>query len=238
MNIAVIFAGGVGKRMGNSGVPKQFLKLYNKEIIVYTLELFEKNKLIDKIIVSCLEDKIDLLMDLVIQYNLKKVVKIVKGGTTGQESIYNGLCVAEKISNSDEDIVLIHDGVRPLITDETILDNINGVKLYGSSITIAPAIETIVKEKEEYIIDILPRENCFLARAPQSFYLKDIFACHKKSKKDKKEFIDSASMMSYYGYKLHLINGPAENIKITTPIDFYMFKAILDMKNNIDVLGV
>ena len=130
MNLALIFAGGVGKRMGNSGMPKQFLKLYGKEIIVYTLEIFENNENIDGIVISCLEEKIELLKELIVKYRFKKVKSIVPGGITGQESIYNGLKELEKYY-SKEDIVLIHDGVRPLINNETVDNNIKTVRQKG-----------------------------------------------------------------------------------------------------------
>lgn len=220
MNIAVIFAGGIGKRMGGNGIPKQFLKLYNKEIIIYTLELFQNNENIDKIVVSCLEEKINDLRKLVKKYDLTKVVNIVKGGNSGQESIYNGLKAAKDISVSAKDVVLIHDGVRPLINQKTINDNIKTVNEKASSITVAPAIETIININNSKIEKILSRNECFMARAPQSFYLKDILECHEKSKVEAKEFIDSASLMDYYGFDLHIVEGPSENIKITTPIDF------------------
>jgi putative 2-C-methyl-D-erythritol 4-phosphate cytidylyltransferase 2 len=240
MNLALIFAGGVGKRMGNSGIPKQFLKLYGKEIIIYTLEVFENNKNIDGIIISCLREKIDDLKKIIKKNNLKKVVSIIPGGSTGQESIYNGLREIEK-KYSKNDIVLIHDGVRPLINDDTINDNINLVKEKGNAITTAPAIETIIKLKkeEEVIDDIYNRSECFMARAPQSFLLKDILEVHEKAIEQKKiDFIDSASIMKYYGHNLNIINGPSENIKITTPSDFYIFKAILDMKENLNIFGL
>lgn len=239
MNIALIFAGGIGKRMNNNGIPKQFLKLYGKEIIIYTLEIFEKNENIDGIIVSCLEEKINDLEELIKKYDLKKVKSIVAGGKTGQESIYKGLCEAERYY-SKEDIVLIHDGVRPLINEKTIEDNILSVKKYGNAITVVPAIETIIKvEKVEHRIkDILNRNECYMARAPQSFYLKDILSSHRKAiEENKDDFIDSASMMVYYGHKLNIVDGPIENIKITTPSDYYIFKAMQDMKENMNIFG-
>ncbi|WP_256437290.1 MULTISPECIES: 2-C-methyl-D-erythritol 4-phosphate cytidylyltransferase [unclassified Fusobacterium] len=236
--MAVIFAGGVGKRMKTNGTPKQFLRLYDKEIIIYTLELFQNNEKIDKIIISCLEEKIEYLKELIKKFNLTKVVSIVKGGNTGQESIYNALQSAKKESISEKDIVLIHDGVRPLILQKTIDDNIVMVETKGNSITVAPAVETVVNIKDDKVKKILSRNECFLARAPQSFYLRDILKCHEKAKLEKKEFIDSASLMDYYGNNLNIVEGPSENIKITTPIDFYIFKAILDAKRNIDVFGL
>lgn len=239
MNTALIFAGGVGKRMGNSGMPKQFLKLYGKEIIIYTLEIFENNKNIDGIVISCLKEKIEDLKKLIVKYELKKVKAIVSGGETGQESIYNGLKELEKIY-SKEDIVLIHDGVRPLISSSTIDDNVAMVKEKGNAVTTAPATETIISiNKENTIKDILKRSDCFIARAPQSFYLGDILNSHRKAITENKfDFIDSASIMSYYGHNLNVVNGPAENIKITTPSDFYIFKAIQDMKESLNIFGL
>jgi len=240
MNLALIFAGGVGKRMGNSGVPKQFLKLYGKEIIIYTLEIFENNENIDGIVISCLEEKIELLKKLIVKYEFKKIKSIVSGGTTGQESIFNGLKELEKYY-SKKDIVLIHDGVRPLINNETLNNNIELVKQKGNAITTAPAIETIIKLEEEKSIikDIFNRSECYMARAPQSFFLGDILSAHKKAVEEHKlNFIDSASLMTYYGYNLNIVNGPTENIKITTPSDFYIFKAILDMKENLNIFGL
>lgn len=240
MNIALIFAGGIGKRMNTTGIPKQFLKLYGKEIIVYTLEIFENNQNIDGIVISCLKEKIEDLRKIIEKNNLKKVVSIVPGGNTGQESIYNGLKEIEK-RYSKNDIVLIHDGVRPLINNETVNNNIELVKQKGNAITTAPAIETIIKleEEKDVIKDIFNRSECYMARAPQSFFLGDILEKHRRAIKDKKfDFIDSASLMSYYGESLNILNGPVENIKITTPSDFYIFKAILDMKENLNIFGL
>lgn len=240
MNIGLIFAGGIGKRMNISGTPKQFLKLYGKEIIIYTLEIFENNKNIDAIVISCLKEKIKDLKKLIEKYQLKKVKAIVSGGETGQESIYNGLKKIEELYSAS-DIVLIHDGVRPLINSEIIDINIETVKTKGNSITVAPAIETIIKveKSKETVIDILKREECYMARAPQSFLLKDILKVHRKAiEEGKKDFIDSATIMSYYGGILNTVNGPIENIKITTPSDFYIFKAIWDMKESSDIFGM
>ncbi|MDD7409786.1 IspD/TarI family cytidylyltransferase [Fusobacterium gastrosuis] len=241
MNIALIFAGGIGKRMNTSGIPKQFLKLYGKEIIIYTLEHFENNKEIDSIIIVCLKEKVNFLEKLIKKYEFNKVKMIVNGGKTGQESIYNGLIAAEKISDSSDDIILIHDGVRPLINSEIISKNIETVKLMGNCITSAPAIETIVRldENSNIIKDIYKRSECYMARAPQSFFLKEILDVHKKAiQENKQDFIDSASIMTYYGHTLNIIVGPSENIKITTPSDFYIFKAIQDMKESLNILGI
>ena len=147
MNIAVIFAGGSGLRMHTKSRPKQFLDLNGKPIIIYTLELFDNHEAIDAIVVACIESWIPFLEKQIRKFEINKVVKIVPGGSSGQESIYNGLCAAEEYAqehkaDTKQTTVLIHDGVRPLITEETITDNINKVEEEGSCITCIPASET------------------------------------------------------------------------------------------------
>lgn len=240
MNIGVIFAGGVGKRMNSRIKPKQFIDVYGKPIIIHTLELFENHPDIDAIAVACLEDWIPYLKDLLEKFNIKKVKKVVPGGASGQESIYNGLKAAEEIANGEKSIVLIHDGVRPLINEKTITDNIESVKKHGSSITCVKVKETVLVVAEDNSIQDVPnREDTRLARAPQSFYLDEIIGAHRKAMAENKyDFIDSCSMMQYYGKKLYLIEGPQENIKITTPDDFYTMRALLDAREEAQIYGL
>ena len=153
MNIGVIFAGGVGKRMNSRVKPKQFIDVYGKPIIIHTLELFENHPGIDAIAVACLEDWIPYLQELLEKFNIKKVKKVVPGGASGQESIYNGLRAAEEIAAGEKSIVLIHDGVRPLINEKTITDNIESVKKYGSSITCVKVKETVLVVGEDNSIE-------------------------------------------------------------------------------------
>ena len=238
MNTALIFAGGVGSRMHSKEKPKQFLELYNKPIIIHTLEHFEKHPLIDTIVVVCVDGWIEYLEKLLEKYNIKKVKKIVPGGATGQMSIYNGLCAAEEISSNSDDIVLIHDGVRPIINEKLITDNIESVIKNGSAITTAVVKETIlVVNENSSTIDYVPeRKNSRIAKAPQSFYLKDIISAHRKSLEDgENNCIDSCTMMQKYGFPLHLIDGPDDNIKITTPEDFYIIRALMDAKENAQI---
>ena len=240
MNIAAIFAGGVGTRMHTKELPKQFLKIHDKPIIIRTLELFEENPEIDMIVIACVENWISYLNKLISKYNLRKVQRIVKGGKSGQESIYNVLKAAEELGNRDKDIVLIHDGVRPLITQKTISDNITSVKKNGSAITSVKVKETVlIVDNDESIIEVPDRAASRLARAPQSFYLDDILSAHEKAISENKfDFIDSCSMLQYYGKKLYLVDGPQENIKITTPDDFYTMRALLDAKENTQIYGI
>lgn len=239
MNIAVIFAGGVGSRMHSKEKPKQFLTLHDKPIIIHTLERFEHSSLIDAIVISCVEGWISYLNELLYKYRIEKVKKVVPGGETGQLSIFKGLCAAEEIASDDKNIVLIHDGVRPLISEEVIKNNLESVKKYGSAITTSIVKETVLVVKENGTIDYVPdRASSRIAKAPQSFWLDEILTVHRKALAEGiKDFIDSCTMMQYFKYSLHLVDGPYENIKITTPDDFYTMRALLDAKENAQIYG-
>lgn len=240
MNIGLIFAGGVGSRMHSKERPKQFLDIYNKPIIVHTIEFFQNNEDIDAVVVVCVKDWIDFFNDLVYKYRLTKVKKVVPGGATGQLSIYNGLCAAEELANGEKSVVLIHDGVRPLINSKLLSENIAAVKQYGSSITSGIVKETIVEIDDNGKILLVPdRAHSRVAKAPQSFWLDEILATHRKALEEGIDsFIDSCTMMQHYGYELHMIDGPYENIKITTPDDFYTMRAILQVKEDAQIYGL
>lgn len=240
MNLAVIFAGGVGSRMHSRDVPKQFLRVYDKPIIIHTLEHFEHHKLIDGIVVVCVKEWIDYLNNLLEKYGFKKVIKVVAGGTTSQLSIYNGLLAAEEICNGEKTVVLLHDGVRPLINQKLITENIADVQKYGSSITAGIVKETIVEINGSGLIKNVPdRSLSRVAKAPQCFWLSDILSVHRKALSEGKDsFIDSCTMMNRYGFSLHMTDGPYENFKITTPEDFFSMKAIFDARENAQLFEV
>lgn len=238
MNIAVIFAGGSGLRMHTKSRPKQFLDLNGKPIIIYTLELFDNHPQIDAIVVACIENWIPFLEKQLRKFEITKVIKVVPGGETGQQSIYNALFAAEN-AGTDDSIVLIHDGVRPLITEQTITDNINKVKQSGSCVTCIPATETLVVRQTDGSLEIPSRADSLIARAPQSFFLKDIIAAHRRALAEgRNDFIDSCTMMSQYGYKLGTIIGPMENIKITTPTDFFVLRAMMKVHEDQQIFGL
>ncbi len=234
MNTAVIFAGGSGTRMNSKDKPKQFLLVHGKSIIVHTIEIFQNHPDIDSIIVVCIEDWIDHMKDLQSRYRLDKIKKIVPGGATGQLSIFNGLVAAEEISESGDDIVLIHDGVRPLITPEELTLNIESVKEHGSAITCVRSKETVVIVNEDNkIITVPDRNRSYIAKAPQSFRLKDIISAQRKAiSEGYTNMIDSCTLMQQYGYDTYCIMGNYENMKITTPDDFYTFRALYDAREN------
>ena len=242
MNVVVIFAGGTGQRMNTVSKPKQFLELHGKPIIGYTVEHFEKHPDIDGIIIVCLESWILQCRELMEKLHIKKIMAIIPGGKTGQESIYFGVRKAYELCPHDS-VVLVHDGVRPIITEKLISDCIACTKENGNAITVSPVVETVViKENtrlDSPIREISDRSLCETAKAPQCFILEDLYKVHACSrKKGEMNYIDSASLMKDYGYTLHRVLGPSENIKITTPIDFYIFRAIMDAKENLQIIGI
>ena len=239
MNVALIFAGGTGSRMNIQTKPKQFLEVDGRAIIIHTLEHFDNHPDIDAIAVVCLEPWIPYMKKLLFKHHIQKVKWVVPGGETGQDSIYHGL-QAIHAECPEDSVVLIHDGVRPLISEKVISDNLQTVAEKGNSITVTAAIETIVQTGEERDITAsIPRQDCSLARAPQSFKLSEIWDCHQKAlAEERHDFIDSASIMMHYGHTLYTTDGPAENIKITTPLDYFTFKSILDMRRSEQAFGL
>jgi len=241
MNIALIFAGGAGARMNTKTKPKQFLELNGKPIIIHTIDNFEYHPLIDAIVVVCLESWIPYMRDLLARYHIEKVRWVVPGGETGQQSICNGLnalCSDKTVPN--DALVLIHDGVRPLINEDIISRNIACAEQHGNAITVTPAIETIINvTPADEVADILDRSKCRMARAPQTFRLSEIEKAHKRAIADGNcNMIDSAMLMSHYGTPLHIVEGPVENIKITSPSDFYIFRAIYEARENSQIWGL
>jgi len=233
-NIGVIFAGGVGSRMHSKDRPKQFLEIFNKPIIIHTLEHFENNDDIDDVVIASVEEWIPYLEKLIEKYSIKKVRKIVPGGETGQLSIYNGLNAAKEVAGDEDTIVLIHDGVRPLINPELLSRNIECVKKHGCCITAGIVKETIVVvDDDNKIAEVPSRAHSRVAKAPQSFWLNEILEVQNKAiSQGMTNAIDSCTLMKEYGHELFMIDGPYENIKITTPDDFFTMRAVLEAKEN------
>lgn len=238
MKTALIFAGGVGQRMNTLSKPKQFLELHGKPIILYTIEHFEIHNEIDNIVVVCLESWIKELERYLRIYDIQKVSQIIVGGSGADESIYNGLKAMED-SHSNDDIVLIHDGVRPLINAELISQNIDTTIKLGNAITCEPAIESVIQSKNGVVIDNIPtRSEMFIAKAPQTFKYGDIWKLYKRAHHEGVHTIDSSHLCSLYDVKLYMVKSPANNIKITTPQDYYIFRALYEAMENYQILGV
>ena len=243
-NIAIIFAGGVGSRMG-SNIPKQFLKVYGKEIIIHTLEKFQYNENIDLIYVGCIENYIHDLELLVQKYNISKIPLggIIAGGTSGQDTIYKVLKRARE-DNPGDAICLIHDGVRPLINDDVINANINGVKEFGSAVTVTKAFETpIMSNDGREVSEILQRNLVYTAQAPQSFRLDDILNAHETIRKslegyNNPKIVDSCSLMKECGHNVHIVEGNRGNIKVTTLDDYITLLGNLEIDDYFRVFKI
>lgn len=240
MNIAIIFAGGSGKRMG-AGMPKQFLEINGKPIIIHTLDNFQNSPLIDKIYISCKKEYIRKLQNMLEYYRITKAAGVVEGGETGQDSIYNGLVCALK-DNPEDSIVLIHDGVRPLISEEVIEENIESVEKYGTAVTCTPFFETpVISVSGEIVEDMPVRNYMFTAQAPQSFRLGELVKAHEEVRKTNpgyENIADSCYLYRSLGKEVHIVEGNRGNIKVTTPEDFYLLRALLQYRENEQILGL
>lgn len=238
-NIAIIFAGGSGARMG-SGLPKQFIEVNGKPIIIHTLEIFEEHPSIDKIYIACKEDYIPKLEKYVERYFISKIAKIVPGGATGQDSIYNALSAAAK-ENEPDSIVLIHDGVRPCITSELIEDDLNCVKENGSAVTCSALFETpVISVDGKFVNEVPPRQQLFTAQAPQCFYLGEVMEAHHMMRKTNPRYegiVDTCTLMKRFGKQVAIILGNRGNIKVTTPEDLYTFRAMIQYRETEQVFG-
>ncbi len=228
MNIALVLAAGNGTRMGNNTIPKQFLEIYNKPIVVHTIEQFEMHFDIDEIVVVTKKEYIDNIKVWIRQYDLSKVHHVIEGGDSRQISVYNGLkCIKEFAK--DDDIVLIHDSARPLVNHRIISDNIEGAKKFGAVDTVIPSADTIIHSKDGIVIDDVPlRKELFLGQTPQSFKLDLIIAAHEYANKNNiLEASDDCQLIRRNNGTVHLIQGDRLNFKITTFDDLMMLKALL-----------
>ena len=221
---AIILAGGKGKRM-NSSISKQFIEIKGKPIIYYTIKKFNDNKKIDNIVVVLSEEEIEYFKENILKkYNLK-IDKIVIGGDERQDSVYNGL---KSLENSETDIVLIHDGARPFISDRIIDDGIKYATIYGACAPGVMPKDTIkIKGENNFSIDTPNREMLVAIQTPQVFNFKEILECHKKVKIDKIAVTDDTMVVERYGNKVYLYDGEYTNIKVTTPEDLILGEKLI-----------
>lgn len=231
MIYAEILAGGKGTRMGNTEVPKQFLKLGNKPIIIHTIEKFLLNVEFNKILIIVPEAWINTTNDLLVKYSIDTSrVEVVQGGTTRQETVMNGIKhIEENYGLNDDDIIVTHDAVRPFISYRIIEDNIKYAKEFGATDTVIPAIDTIVvSDNHEFISDIPVRDNMYQGQTPQSFNIKLLLDTYNKLTNEEKNILtDAAKIMTLKGVDVKLIDGEYYNIKITTQYDLLLANAIL-----------
>lgn len=220
MNYAVVLAGGVGKRMG-AGVPKQFIEIDGKPILVHALERFAELDEIDKIVVVTVD--VGETLKLVVKYNIPKIGVIVIGGATRRDSSKIGCETLLKLGAGRDDIVLIHDAARPFVTKEIILANIEAVKKHGACETAEKIHDTVISAKDERLSEIIPRDGLFLVQTPQSFRLGIICDAHamadELTESEQMAITDDAGMVKRFGRDVVVVPGNRKNIKITTPED-------------------
>lgn len=238
---ALVFAGGTGQRMKGSPRPKQFLELSGKPIIAYTLDRFAFHPEVDSITVACLEPWIGYLERIVEAQHYPVPVRIVPGGANGQDSIWRGLEAIRSCHPGDEGaVVLVHDGVRPLVDGDSISRCIRSVIERGATAVTVPATETVVLTGEDgHAEQFVDRSRCVLARAPQGVRTEVLWGAHLRAREEGRfDFVDTVSMLSAYGQEVFTVEGPAENIKVTTPADYYTFKSFMEAKDASGIWGM
>ncbi|MCL2096269.1 MAG: 2-C-methyl-D-erythritol 4-phosphate cytidylyltransferase [Oscillospiraceae bacterium] len=232
MNIALITAAGRGERIGQD-IPKQFLHIENKPIIIYTLEAFEKHPSIDTILVVCLDGWHEILQAYAKQFGITKLKWIVSGGETGQESIKKGL-IELSSHCSVTDSILVHDGNRALISTEIISDGLAIYKKFGNSVAVVPCTEAIFKSVDGVMSEeSIPRDELFRTQTPHIYTLEKLLWAHEEAeKKNIKNTAASCALMQMLGEKTYFSAGSEKNIKITTVDDIEIFKALLSVKKD------
>lgn len=234
MNVAILTAGGIGSRT-HQDLPKQFITVDSKPIIIYTLEAFQQHPNIDEIYVACLDGWDVVLNAYAKQFNITKLKQIVIGGATGQASIYNAMqAVSAAHSDTSDIVVLVHDGNRPMVSQDVITDNIVKQKMYGSAVTVIPTTEVVfVSQDGKTSNESLNREELWRTQTPHAYKFDELWAVHNRAKADEiTNTAASCSLMQKYGYTTYFSKGSEKNIKITTVEDIEIFKALLNEKND------
>ncbi len=229
-NIALIIAGGRGNRMGQD-LPKQFLNIQDKPIIMYTCEAFQKHPLIDSMVIVCIDGWQTALQAYANQFNITKLRAIVPGGKNGQSSIYNGISAIAENGNSD-DIVLVHDAIRPLVSQEIITKCIRTTEEFGSAVTCVPCAEALLETRDQETSgQVLDRDQVKRTQTPQGFSLGTLLKMHEEARRHGiTDSVASCTLAVELGMTVHFCPGSEKNIKLTTVDDIDIFKALLESK--------
>ena len=221
---AIILAGGKGKRM-RSAISTQFIDIKGKPIIYYTLKKFSENKKIDNIIVVLQEDEVKYFKENILKKYELRINKIVIGGKERQDSVYNAL---KSLKNSSTDIVLIHDGARPFISERIINEGIKFAEIYGAAAPGVMPKDTIkVKNEKNFSVDTPNRANLVSIQTPQVFKFDEILECHEKIRYNGEKVTDDTMVVEKYGYSVYLYDGEYTNIKVTTPEDLILAERLI-----------
>ncbi len=239
--IAIVFAGGIGSRMKSVEQPKQFQRVDGKPILAHTLEHFQGHAEVSAVYLSCVSSHIEDAWAVVREYHLDKVRDIVAGGASAQESIYNGLRGAKADGVADDAIVLVHDGVRPLINHQLISRNIESARRLGNGITAIPCFETVARSVDgaATIESVTRRDEMHILQAPQTFPLGPVLWANARSVEDGLlgSFVDQAQLMRHYGETLHLVEGFRGNVKLTTDLDLLQYELLASTGHLARVIG-
>ncbi|HEM3707477.1 TPA: 2-C-methyl-D-erythritol 4-phosphate cytidylyltransferase [Streptococcus suis] len=232
MITALLTAAGTGTRMGQD-IPKQFLHVDNKPILIYTLEVFQNDPNIDSIVVVTLESWVEVLRAYAKQFKITKLKSIVIGGSTGQESIQNGIKAITHFAGEDS-TVLIHDGNRPLVTSEIIANSLATFNKYGSAVAAIPTVEAVFQSENGVVGEkSLPRELLYRTQTPHVYKVSDVIRAHRIAKeKGVNNTAATCVLMHEIGEKVYFSNGAETNLKITTIEDLLIFKALLSTRKD------
>ena len=231
-NIALIIAGGTGNRMGQD-IPKQFLNVYDKPVIVYTMESFQKHPNIDGIVIVCIDGWHEMVRSYAKQFSITKLVSVVSGGKTGFESIINGTKEVERLYGGDA-LILVHDAIRPNLSQEIITDNIRVCHEKGNAITCIPCQEAMLYSKNrESSTKSINRDELLRTQTPQTFYVKDLRKVQEDAlAKGMKNTTASCTLMIEMRHRVYKVDGSEKNVKLTTPEDIEIFKALITSKKD------
>ncbi len=229
MNIVILLAAGSGTRMNNV-VPKQFININNKPLMVYPLETFSSCSLIDEIIIVTSKEYISQVNDYVTQFNINKVKAIIEGGSTRQKSVFNALTYLKKHNVNDQDNILIHDSARVLISEEIIKNNIHALEKYNAVDSVIPMTDSVIKSDTGInITSLCKRSELYLSQTPQSFKFNIIYKAHENVKNLKDfEITDDCSLVLKIDEDVYLVEGSRLNFKITTKEDLLLLKSLLN----------
>ncbi len=231
-NIALIIAGGVGNRMGQD-IPKQFLNVCDKPVIVYTMECFQRHPEIDGIVVVCIDGWHEMVKSYAKQFGIAKLDSVISGGATGFESIINGTKEVERLYGGDA-LILVHDAIRPNLSQEIISENIRVCHEKGNAITCIPCQEAMLyTDDRNSSSKSINRDNLLRTQTPQTFYVKDLRKVQDEAlAKGMKNTTASCTLFIEMGYTVYKANGSEKNVKLTTPEDIEIFKALLNSKKD------
>ena len=228
MNIAIILASGIGSRFSKDEI-KQFVEINNVPLLVLSIRAFEENDNINKILV--VTNDVEKVKGYILKYGFKKIINVISGGQSRQESVFKGLQELKKLAINDDDIILIHDGARPLVSQKIINENVIETKKYGDVTTALKITSTISKAENNKLLQIVPRDDLYEIQTPQSFKFIDILSAHDFALKNKiNKASDDAQLVKLIGKDVYIVNGERQNIKLTTKEDLLLIESLLAKK--------